>query len=92
MFRHQRGVFGIPGPHMEFTDDDEGKPVLDSDGRELGVIEDVRNGAAFVTPLADLGPPVRSELGWGGDGRDAYRLDDARVETVTNSHVELRSP
>ena len=77
---------------MEFTEADEGKPVTDSDGRELGVVDEVRNGSAYVTPMADLGPPVRAELGWGGDGRDAYRLDGARVETITGSAVELRRP
>ena len=76
---------------MEFTDD-EGKPVLDSEGRGLGVVRVVRNGAALVAPMSDLDPPGRAELGWGGDERDAYCLDGAIVETVTNSHVELRSP
>lgn len=77
---------------MEFTDADEGKTVLGSDGRELGVVAEVRNGAAFVTPLSDLASPIRAELGWGGDEREAYRLDDARVKTVTGSAIELRSP
>ena len=77
---------------MEFTDSDEEKPVLDSDGREVGVVDEIRHGTAFVTPMADLDPPVLAELGWGGDDRDAYRLDGARVETVTNGQVELRSP
>jgi hypothetical protein len=77
---------------MEFADSDEGKPVLDSDGREVGVVDEVRHGTAFVTPMADLDPPVLAELGWGGDDRDAYRLDGALVETVTDGQVELRSP
>lgn len=77
---------------MEFSDSDEGKPVLDSDGRELGVVDEVRHGTAYVTPMADLPPPARAELGWGGDDRDAYRLDEARVETVSSGRIELRSP
>lgn len=77
---------------MEFTEADEGKPVLDSDGREVGIVDEVRTRSAFVTPMADLAPPVRAELGWGGDERDVYRLDSARVETITGSTVELRSP
>ena len=64
---------------MEFTDSDDGKPVLDSEGRELGVVDEVRHGTAYVTPMADLDPPVLAELGCGGDYRDAYRLDGARV-------------
>jgi hypothetical protein len=77
---------------MEFTDAEEGKPVLDSSGEELGVVDDVRNGAAFVTPLADLSSPHRAELGWGGDGRDSYRLDEARVIRVTGSFIQLGDP
>ena len=77
---------------MEFDQSDEGKPVLASDGRELGVVDEVRHGTAYVTPLADLAPPVRSALGWGGDDRDAYRLDEARVETVRSGEIELREP
>jgi hypothetical protein len=77
---------------MEFTESDEGTPVLDSDGRELGVVDEVRHGTAFVTPMADLAPPALAELGWGGDGRDAYRLDDALVETVADGRIELRKP
>jgi hypothetical protein len=77
---------------MEFTESDEGTPVLDSDGRELGVVDEVRHGTAFVTPMANLSPPVLAELGWGGDGREAYRLDDALVETVADGRIELRKP
>lgn len=77
---------------MEFDQSDEGTPVLDSDGHELGVVDEVRHGSAYVTPMADLDPPVRAELGWGGDDRDTYRLDGARVETVSDSGIELRSP
>jgi hypothetical protein len=77
---------------MEFTDADVGKPVIDADGRELGVVDEVRHGSAFVTPMADLEPSTRAELGWGGDGRETYGLDGARVETITGSAVELRWP
>lgn len=77
---------------MEFDQNDEGKPVLDSDGHELGVVDEIRHGTAYVTPMADLAPPVRAELGWGGDDRDTYRLDDARVETVSAGGIELRNP
>jgi hypothetical protein len=77
---------------MEFTENDEGKPVLDSDGHELGVVDEVRHGTAYVTPMADLASPVRAELGWGGDDRDTYRLDEARIETVRSGEIELREP
>lgn len=74
---------------VEFSDAAEGKTVLDSDGRDLGVVAEVRNGSAFVRPLADLASPTRAALGWGGDDRDVYRLQDARVDRVTNDEIWL---
>lgn len=77
---------------VEFSETDEEKVVLDSERREIGVVEDVRNGSAFVRPLADLEAPVRTELGWHGDDREVYRLQDGRVESVTNDEVWLEAP
>lgn len=77
---------------VEFSDSDEEKVVLDSDGTEIGVVDDVRNGSAYVRPLADIESTTRAELGWGGDDRDAYRLQDARVESVTNDEIWLEAP
>jgi hypothetical protein len=77
---------------MEFSESDEGKTVLASSGDELGVVDDVRQGAAFVKPLSDLAPPVRAQLGWGGDDRDEYRLDEARVGRVTGDEIHLSEP
>lgn len=77
---------------VEFSETDEEKVVLDSDGREIGVVDDVRNGSAFVRPLADLESTTRMELGWSGDDRDAYRLQGARVESVTNAEIWLEAP
>lgn len=76
----------------EFSETDEEKAVLDSEGREIGVVDDVRNGSAFVRPLADLESTTRAELGWSGDDRNAYRLQGARVESVTNDEIWLEDP
>lgn len=77
---------------MELLAGDEGKTVVDSTGRELGVARRVTAGAAFVEPMADLEPPVQGALGWGGDDRETYRLDPARVRTVTDATIELSDP
>lgn len=77
---------------MELTDAEAGKPVVDSDGEELGVVAEVTNGSAFVIPMEDLPSTTRAQLGWGGDDRDVYGLDGALVETVTNSEIRLAEP
>jgi hypothetical protein len=74
---------------MSFSPADEGKPVLDSSGRELAVVADVTDGTAFVDPLDDLANSTRAQLGWGGDDREVYGLDSALVDRVTNSDVHL---
>ena len=77
---------------MTFTEQDEGKTVISDDGRELGVVSRITNETAFVEPLGDLDPPVRSALGWGGDDREEYRLSRGHVATVTGSEVWLEEP
>jgi hypothetical protein len=77
---------------MTFTADDEGTDVIDSDGRQLGVVEEVVNGTAFVAPAEGLDGWIRAELGWGGDDRDTYRLDAARVKYHSSGEIRLRDP
>jgi hypothetical protein len=77
---------------MTLSESDEGKTVVDSSGQELGVVAEVREGAAFVSPMDDLASPTRGKLGWGGDDRDVYGLDQALVDAVTNSEVRLAEP
>jgi len=76
----------------QFSEDDEGKTVVTDAGKEIGVVRDVRAGVAFVEPMASLDPTIMAELGWGGDDRDAYRLDEARVDAVTEDTVMLLDP
>lgn len=77
---------------MEVPESLAGGTVVSSDGRDLGVIREVRNGTAYVEPLESLSNAARSELGWGGDGRERYRLDDARIDAVTSDTVRLDDP
>ena len=48
-------------------------------GLLTGFVLDYGLFAGFLpeTGVVGLDPTVRAELGWGGDDRDAYRLDDA---------------
>lgn len=77
---------------MEVPDSTAGATVVASDGRDLAVVREVRNGTAFVEPLDSISNPDRAELGWGGDDREQYRLDGARIDAVTNDTVRLQDP
>ena len=77
---------------MAFSEHDEGKTVIGHDERELGVVTRVTDGAAFVEPLTGLPAPARSTLGWGGDGREEYRIDESLVAAVTGSEMWLEEP
>jgi hypothetical protein len=73
-----------------FTDDDEGKEVVNESGDEIGVVEAVEDGSAHVNPNPDILDSVSSKLGWGEADEDTYRLDDGRVERITENQVVVR--
>jgi hypothetical protein len=71
------------------TSVDEGKPVVNACGEEVGRLVTVENGSGHVTPGDRLSDDIRDELGWTDDERDRYRLDARNVATVTDSDVRL---
>ncbi|ELY40228.1 PRC-barrel domain-containing protein [Natronorubrum tibetense] len=43
-----------------FTVDDEGKPVVNTNGKEIGVVQDVDAGVAYVEPGAEMTDSIKS--------------------------------
>lgn len=74
------------------TEDDEGKPVVASDGATVGVIQEVSGGEAYVDPDPGLVDRIKSKLGWGNADEGDFRLDEERIERVTDDEVELSLP
>ena len=74
-----------------FTSDDEGKTVVDQDGNEVGIVEDVQGGTAYVNPNPDITDTLTSKLGWGDADEDTYALPENQVERVTEGQVVIRS-
>lgn len=72
------------------TDDDEGKAVIDSSGRKIGMITEVKSGTAYVNADPGLTDSVRSKLGWGKADEDDYVLKGDRIDTVTDDEVRLK--
>jgi hypothetical protein len=68
--------------------DDEGKTVVDANGEEVGTIERVEHGTAYVDAEEGLLEGLKSMLGDEGDG--TYSLVGTDVEEITDEEVGLR--
>lgn len=47
--------------------DDEGKDVVDADGRDLGMVSAVVGNTMYAAPNTALSPAVERKLGWDGE-------------------------
>ncbi len=72
-----------------FTDDDRGKQVVDARGRDVGTVEEIRDGTAYVVPDDDLAEEARTELGWDDLDEDALPLQTEHVEASTDDRLRL---
>ncbi|MDQ2049188.1 PRC-barrel domain containing protein [Natronolimnohabitans sp. A-GB9] len=72
-----------------FTEDDEGKRVVDADGETVGIIESVEAGTPHVAPDPGVTDTIKSKLGWGEADDETYRLDENNVESVTGDEVRI---
>ncbi|WP_135852420.1 PRC-barrel domain containing protein [Halorussus salinus] len=74
----------------QFSDSDEGKPVMMGDDK-VGMIQEVRGDTAYVNPDAGITDKIKASLDWGDSDEDTYPLDESRVDAVTDDEVRLRS-
>lgn len=72
------------------TDDDEGKQVVTSDGDQVGIVQEVRGGTAYVDPDPNMLEQVKAKLDWGDVDEDTYPLDESNVAEVTDDEIRLR--
>jgi len=72
-----------------YTDDEEGKRVVTSDGDEIGMVKEVSNGQLHVDPDPGMTDSIKASLGWGDADEETYALDDDHVETVTDDEIHL---
>lgn len=73
-----------------FTDDDEGKRVVNANGEEIGVVKQVEAGTVHVDPDPGMADSIKSKLGWGDTDEDTYALDSDNVESVTDDEIRLQ--
>jgi len=72
------------------TDDDEGKAVVDSTGRKIGMVTEVRSDTAYVNADPGLTDSIRSKLGWNDASEDDFALEADRIHTVTDDEIRLK--
>lgn len=75
----------------DFSEEDEGKEVVDAKGDQIGLVSSVEGGAAYVNPDPDLTDSIKSKLGWAGVDQEDYKLEGDEVETVTDDEIRLGS-
>lgn len=73
------------------TDDDEGKPVVNTEGDKIGRVVEVRSGTAHVDPDPGLTDTIMSKLGWGDSDEDTYRLESSTIDTITDDEIRIRT-
>lgn len=72
----------------QVTEADVGKPVV-YDGDTVGRIVEYTDETAYVDPDPDLTDTVRSKLGWGNAGEEAFPLQRELVEEITDDEIRL---
>ncbi len=73
----------------ELTARDEGKPVVDSNGEQLGVVSAVEDERAYIDPDPGLADNIRAQLGWGNPDDDAYPLPQGRITEIADDEIRL---
>ena len=73
-----------------FTEDDEGKKVVNSDGETVGMISDVSHGTAYVDPDPGIAERLMAKLGWSDRDDDDYPLQENSVDHVDDDGVHLK--
>lgn len=74
----------------EITADERVKRVVDEDGREIGIVDSVNDGTAYVDPNPDITGELKSKLGWGADEQSTYPLRHDAIDTITAEKIRLR--
>ncbi|GAA0678977.1 PRC-barrel domain containing protein [Natronoarchaeum mannanilyticum] len=74
------------------TERDVGKPIVDSDDNQVGLVADVTGNEIEVDPDPDMLDRAKARFGWKDRDDDTYRLDADRIRTVTDDEVVVRVP
>lgn len=68
--------------------DDEGKPVVDANGEQLGTVLEVTDEQVLIAPSPHASEPPRAMVER-GDGNEHTSVPPDRIETITEDTVEV---
>lgn len=74
----------------EITTEDRAKRVIDGSGTEIGIVDDVDDGTAYVDPDPDVDGELKTKLGWGSDEQSRYPLRNDAIDEITDDEIRLR--
>ena len=74
----------------DISEEDEGKRVVNSAGKKIGIVKTVKNGRAYVDPSPGIADSIRSRLGWGDADEDDYELESRRIADISDDEVRLK--
>lgn len=70
---------------------DKGKRVVNNRGETVGMVTEIKGGAAHVDPDPSITERIRSRLGWDSDtDDDEYVLQNARIDEITDDEIRLK--
>lgn len=72
------------------TKDDEGKPVIDADGEQIGLVVDVSGETAHIDPDPGVIDRIGARFGWQSESGDTQPLNQARIASITDDAIRLR--
>lgn len=75
---------------VSFTEDDEGKEVVDASGDTLGLVTSIEGDTAYVDPDPSLAETAMADMGLASGGDDEYTVDETAVETKAEEKLHLR--
>lgn len=71
------------------TEDDTGKPVVNTRGKKIGMVEVVREGTAYIDPEPGLVDQIKAALEWGDIDDDSYPLEEENITRITDDEIEV---
>lgn len=74
----------------QFTESDVGKTVVNPVGDDVGIIDHVADGTAYVDPHPDWSDRIKAQIGWEDDpDMSEQPLETTHVAEITAEHVRL---
>lgn len=75
---------------VEFTEKDEGKPIVDINDARIGTVVTVEDGTAYMNLKDELLVTLKATFGIETTEHGLYPLQDEMIDRVTDDKIRLR--